>query len=155
MLDIHTKAPRFTLLDEHEKEHSLDDYAAKWLVLYFYPKDDTPGCTEEACTIAEVYDDFKKMNVSVIGVSRDSSASHKKFKEKYNIPFTLLSDETTKMIQAYGAWSQKSMFGKKYMGIDRITHIINPEGNIAKVYPKVSPADHALLLLKDLKNLMQ
>jgi len=78
MLDIHTKAPRFTLLDEHEKERSLDDYAGKWLVLYFYPKDDTPGCTEKACTIAEVYDDFEKMNVSVIGVSRDSSASHKK-----------------------------------------------------------------------------
>jgi peroxiredoxin Q/BCP len=151
MLDIHTKAPAFSLLDENEHAHSLEDYAGQWLVLYFYPKDDTPGCTEEACVITQVYDDFKELGVSVIGVSKDSSASHKKFKEKYSLPFTLLSDESTQMIQAYDALAEKSMFGKRYAGINRITYIINPAGEIEKVYPKVSPAEHALELLKDLK----
>ena len=154
MLDIHEKAPQFTLKDENEIEHSLKEYAGKWLVIYFYPKDDTPGCTKEACTISEVYDDFQKMDVSVLGVSKDSSASHKQFKEKYSLPFTLLSDESTEMIQAYKA-SEKSMFGKKYMGVNRITYIVNPEGVIVQSYAKVSPDDHALLLLKDLKDLMQ
>lgn len=151
MLDIHTKAPQFTLQDENEKEHSLSDYAGQWIVLYFYPKDDTPGCTKEACVITEMYDEFQKMDVAVIGVSKDSVSSHKKFKEKYSIPFTLLSDEATDMIKSYKAMSEKSLLGIKNTSVSRITYIINPEGEIVASYPKVSPADHALLLLKDLK----
>lgn len=154
MLDTGTVAPAFTLIDQDENTHSLSEYAGKWKVIYFYPKDDTPGCTKEACTIAEIFDDFEKLGVTVFGVSKDSPQSHKKFAEKYKLPFILLSDESTTMIQAYGAWNQKSMFGKKYMGIERVSYIINPEGKVAKVYPKVTPADHAFELLKDLKILM-
>ncbi len=154
MLEVDTKAPLFSLLDENGKKHSLSDYVGKWLVVYFYPKDDTSGCTKEACAIAEVYEGFAKLGVAVLGVSKDSSVSHAKFKEKYHLPFTLLSDESTETIQAYGAWKEKSMYGKKYMGTDRITYIINPEGMVAKVYSKVSPADHADQLLKDLKELI-
>jgi peroxiredoxin Q/BCP len=154
MLEINTKAPDFNLLDENEQAHQLSEYAGKWLVIYFYPKDDTPGCTKEACTIAEVYDEFAQLGVTVFGVSKDSPASHKKFKEKYSLPFTLLSDESTDMIAAYGAIAEKSMFGKKFTGINRVTYLVNPAGEIVKVYPKVSPADHALELLKDLKDLI-
>jgi len=121
--------------------------------LYFYPKDDTPGCTKEACGIAEVYDEFAKLGAVVLGASKDSPSSHAKFKEKYHLPFTLLSDESTEMIKSYEVWEEKSMFGKKYMGILRITYIINPTGEIVKTYPNVTPADHALKLLADLKTL--
>jgi len=155
MLEINTKAPAFTLVDDSNVKRKLSEFKGKWVVLYFYPKDDTPGCTKEACGIAEVYDDFAKLGVTVLGVSKDSPATHTKFKEKYNLPFTLLSDESTEMMQSYEAWKEKSMFGKKYMGIVRITYIINPSGKIAKAYPKVTPADHALTLLKDLENLIQ
>ncbi|MCB9810136.1 thioredoxin-dependent thiol peroxidase [Candidatus Nomurabacteria bacterium] len=155
MLEINTKAPAFTLVDDSNVKRKLSEFKGKWVVLYFYPKDDTPGCTKEACGIAEVYDDFAKLGVTVLGVSKDSPATHTKFKEKYNLPFTLLSDESTEMMQSYEAWKEKSMFGKKYMGIVRITYILNPSGKIAKAYPKVTPADHALTLLKDLENLIQ
>jgi thioredoxin-dependent peroxiredoxin len=153
MLALNTKAPAFSLPDETGKICTLEDYASSWLVIYFYPKDDTPGCTKEACAIGEVYDDFAKLGVTVLGVSKDSPVSHVKFKEKYHLPFTLLSDESTEMMQAYEAWQQKSMFGKKYMGIARITYIVNPEGYIVKAYEKVTPADHALELLRDVKEL--
>lgn len=151
MLEIDTKAPAFKLVDEIGQTHKLSDYIGKWVVLYFYPKDDTPGCTKEACTIGEVYDEFAKMGVSVLGVSKDSPDSHATFKEKYHLPFTLLSDESTKMIEKYGAWQERSLYGRKFMGTQRITYIINPKGKIVKVYPKVSPASHAVQLLKDLK----
>jgi thioredoxin-dependent peroxiredoxin len=154
MLHIGTEAPAFTLVDQDNKTHSLADYKGKWKVIYFYPKDDTPGCTKEACTIAEIYDDFKALEVTVFGVSKDSPKSHKKFAEKYNLPFTLLSDESTDMIQAYGAWAEKSMYGKKYLGIDRISYIVDPDNKIVKAYPDVTPAEHALELLKDLKELL-
>ena len=153
MLDIGTKAPAFTLKDQDEKSHTLADYKGKWVVIYFYPSDDTPGCTKEACAISEVYDEFKKIGITVFGVSKDSVISHKKFAEKYNLPFTLLSDESTEMVQAYEALVEKSMFGKKFMGIKRVTYILNPEGTVVKVYPKVTAADHALELIKDLKEL--
>ena len=154
MLDTGTKAPEFSLLDQDGESHNLSMYKGQWVVIYFYPKDDTPGCTKEACTIAEVYSDFEKMGVKVFGVSKDSPASHKKFAEKYNLPFTLLSDESTAMIRAYDALQEKSMFGKKNIGIVRVSYIVNPEGEIVKTYPKVTPADHALQLLSDLKELM-
>ena len=154
MLAINTKAPAFSLPDETGKVHTLQDYQGSWLIIYFYPKDDSPGCTKEACTIAEVYNDFEKLGVKVIGVSKDSPASHTKFKEKYHLPFTLLSDESTEMIQAYEAWEEKSMHGKKYMGTVRITYIINPQGEIVKKYEKVTPADHALELQQELQELL-
>lgn len=154
MLDINTKAPHFSLLDQDAETRTLADYAGSWMAIYFYPKDDTPGCTKEACAIADVYNDFSALGVTVLGVSKDSPKSHKKFAQKYNLPFTLLSDESTEMIQAYGAWVEKSMYGKKYMGTDRITYLINPQGVIVKVYPKVDPANHALEILNDIKQLI-
>ncbi|MEY3784205.1 MAG: hypothetical protein RLZZ230_527 [Candidatus Parcubacteria bacterium] len=154
MLTINTSAPDFELTDETGKNRRLSDYKGKWLIIYFYPKDDTPGCTKEACGIAEVYDEFASLGVTVLGISKDSLASHTKFKEKYHLPFTLLSDETATVIDAYGAWKEKSMYGKTFMGINRITYIISPEGKVVKVYPKVSPADHALELLTDLRGLI-
>ena len=154
MLDIGKTAPDFSLLDEKGQNKTLKDFTGNWTVVYFYPKDDTPGCTKEACTITEVYEEFSKLGVVVVGVSKDSPASHKKFKDKYSIPFILLSEESTEMIQAYEAWSEKSMFGKKYMGISRVSYILDPEGKVVKVYPKVSPDKHALELLKDLQDLI-
>ncbi|NCT02134.1 peroxiredoxin [Candidatus Parcubacteria bacterium] len=153
MLDIKRKAPAFHLKDETGTVRRLSDYSGSWVIIYFYPKDDTPGCTKEACTIAEIYDEFASLGVTVLGVSKDSSESHAQFKEKYHLPFTLLSDESTKMIQAYGAWQEHSMYGKKFMGTARITYVVDPKGKIVAVYPKVSPASHALQLLKDLKTI--
>ncbi|MBY0310427.1 thioredoxin-dependent thiol peroxidase [Patescibacteria group bacterium] len=151
MLKVGRKAPAFTLADQEGKMQTLKQYAGTSVLLYFYPKDDTPGCTKEACAIAEVYKDFKKLGVTVIGVSKDSSKSHKKFAVKYNLPFTLLSDESTEMIQAYGAWAEKKMMGKTFMGTLRISYLIGADGKIARVYPDVDPASHALQLLTDIK----
>jgi peroxiredoxin Q/BCP len=151
MLKTGRKAPAFKLADQDGKMQALKEYAGKWVLLYFYPKDDTPGCTKEACAIAEVYKDFKKLGVAVCGVSKDSPKSHKKFALKYNLPFTLLSDESTEMIQAYGAWGEKKMMGKTYVGTLRVSYLINAEGKIARVYPDVDPANHALQLLADIK----
>lgn len=153
MLAIGKKAPGFDLPDQDNKKHKLSDYDGKWRVIYFYPKDNTPGCTKEACAIAEVYEDFGKAGVKVFGVSKDSPASHKKFAEKFNLPFTLLSDESKKMMEKYGAWQERSMYGRKYMGTARITYVIDPDGKVAAVYPKVTPTRHALQLLNDLKEL--
>lgn len=154
MLETGTIAPAFTLQDQDGVTHSSDELKGKWSIIYFYPKDDTPGCTKEACTIAEIYQDFSSMGVTVFGVSKDSIASHKKFAEKYNLPFTLLADTDTQMIADYEALVEKSMFGKKIRGTARITYIINPEGKIEKAYKKVTPADHAVELLKDLEELV-
>jgi thioredoxin-dependent peroxiredoxin len=151
MLKTGRKAPAFSLADQEGKTHTLKQYAGKWTLIYFYPKDDTPGCTKEACMIAEVYKDFKKLGVTVLGVSKDSVKSHKKFAEKYSLPFTLLSDETTEMIQKYEAWGEKKMRGKAYMGTFRVSYLVDGEGKIAKVYPDVDPANHALELLADIK----
>lgn len=151
MLTIGSSAPAFSLPDEDGVKRTLIDFKGKWLVIYFYPKDDTPGCTKEACTIAEIYEDFAKLGVTVIGVSKDSPRSHKKFAEKYHLPFILLADEETTMNQAYGAWGEKKMYGKTYMGTRRISYLVDPEGKIAKVYLDVDPASHALELLRDIK----
>lgn len=153
MLNIGTLAPDFTLLDQDGISQSLKTYRGKYVLLYFYPKDDTPGCTKEACTIADVYNDFSKLNVVVLGVSKDTPSSHKKFAEKYSLPFTLLSDTDAAVIETYGAWQEKTMFGKTALGISRISYLIDPEGKIVKVYPKVDPASHALEILKDIKSL--
>jgi peroxiredoxin Q/BCP len=151
MLKVGQKAPAFKLVDQNGQLQSLKDYVGKWVLIYFYPKDDTPGCTKEACTIAEIYKDFKRMGVTVFGVSKDSVRSHQKFAEKYSLPFALLSDESTEMIQKYQAWGEKTMRGKKYMGTFRVSYLVSPKGTIAKVYSDVDPTHHALELLADLK----
>ncbi len=153
MLKIGRKAPLFSLFDQHNTEQKLKQYAGGWVLLYFYPKDDTVGCTKEACTIADIYKDFKRMGVTVIGVSKDTIKSHLKFAEKYSLPFTLLSDPTMEMMGTYGAAVEKQMYGKTVRGTNRITYLIAPDGKIAKVYPNVDPASHALELLTDLKQI--
>lgn len=151
MLKVGRKAPLFKLLDQDEKTQTLKESIGSWIILYFYPKDDTPGCTTEACTITDIYKDFKRQGVIVFGVSKDTPKSHKKFAEKYSLPFRLLSDPTMEMMANYGAFNEKTMYGKIVRGTNRITYIINPEGKIAKVYPEVDPAGHALELLQDIK----
>lgn len=144
------KAPAFKLPDEGGKTHTLKEYAGKWLLIYFYPKDDTPGCTIEACTIRDQFKDFKKIGATVVGVSTDSVKSHKKFKDAYELPFTLLSDEDKKMVSAYGVWTEKSMYGRKYMGTVRSSFLVDPKGIVRKVYEKVKPAKHAAEVIADL-----
>ena len=155
MLKVGSTAPDFSLSDHEEKIHNLHDYKGQWILLYFYPKDDTPGCTTETCGLRDVWKELQKQNCTVLGVSKDSSKSHDTFRTKYNVPFTLLSDESTEMIESYGAWQEKSMYGKKYMGIARISYLIDPEGNIAKVYPKVKPKEHAAEVLEGLEELVR
>ena len=155
VLEPGDKAPSFSLPDETGRVRTLSEYKGKWVVLYFYPKDDTPGCTKEACAIRDVFEDFSRMGVTVLGVSKDSPESHTAFKEKYGLPFTLLSDEAGSMIEAYGAWQEKTMFGKTGMGIARITYIINPEQSIEKAYEEVDPANHALQLLAELEGILE
>jgi peroxiredoxin Q/BCP len=147
------QAPTFTLADQDGKTHSLADYRGQWVILYFYPKDDTPGCTTEACSFRDEYDYIQENGAVVLGVSKDSVTSHKKFAEKYNLHFPLLSDESLDTIKAYGAWGERSMYGRKFMGIIRSTYLIDPEGNIAKEYPKVTPKGHAVQIVKDLEAL--
>lgn len=149
-------APNFELPDQTGSVRKLADYHGQWIVLYFYPKDDTPGCTQEACNFRDARESIAQLgNAVVIGVSKDSVKAHQKFVSKHNLNFTLLSDEDHAVIEAYGAWQEKSMFGKKYMGIQRSTVIIDPVGNIVKEYPKVSPNKHAAEIIKDLQALQK
>lgn len=144
------QAPDFSLKDSDGKVHSLADYADKWLVLYFYPKDDTPGCTTEACAMRDSRDELTDLGAEVIGVSRDDAASHDKFKAKYNLNFTLLSDPEHEAMEAYGAWG-KNRFGK--MGVLRKTFIINPEGQVVKAYGRVTPDGHGEQVVEELHRL--
>ena len=137
MLVAGMKAPEFTLPDKSGKSVSLSDFRGKKVVLYFYPKDNTPGCTRQACTFAEMYDDFVSNNTVIIGISKDSVESHAKFAEKYNLPFVLLSDTKLSAINAYGVWQEKKLYGKVSMGVVRSTFLIDEEGNIVKVMMKV------------------
>lgn len=141
-LEVGAKAPSFTLEGDDGAKHSLTDYAGKTLILYFYPKDDTPGCTVEAHGFRDAKKALAKKNAVVIGVSRDSIASHCKFKSKHALDFTLLSDPEAKTIDAYGAWGEKNMYGKKSMGIIRTTVVIGPDGKVKQVFPKVKVAGH-------------
>ena len=152
MLETGTKAPDFTLNDKDGKVVSLSDFMGKKVVLYFYPKDNTPGCTRQACAFAAAYEDFKTLDAVVIGVSKDSEASHRKFAEKYGLPFILLSDPELKAIQAYGVWQEKKNYGKVSMGVVRSTFIIDEKGFIEKVMPKVKPDTNAAEILAYLKN---
>ena len=147
MLETGTKAPDFTLNDKDGKSVSLSDFIGKKVVLYFYPKDSTPGCTRQACAFAGVYGEFKKKNVEVIGISKDSIASHVKFAEKYGLPFILLSDPELEAIQAFGVWQEKKLYGKVSMGVVRSTYIIDPDGYIEMVMPKVKPDTNAKEIL--------
>ena len=151
MLEAGMKAPEFTLFDKDGNSVSLSDFAGKKVVLYFYPKDNTPGCTRQACAFAGAYDAFKAKNVEVIGISRDSVASHVKFAEKHGLNFILLSDPGLKAIEAYGVWQEKKMCGKVGMGVVRTTFIINEDGNIEKIMPKVKPDTNAEEILEYLK----
>lgn len=143
-------APDFALLDSEGREHKLSDYFGKKIVLYFYPKDNTPGCTRQACAFASAYDDFRRRDIVVIGISRDSVASHKRFSEKYNLPFILLSDPDLVAIQSYGVWQEKKLYGKTSFGVVRTTFIIDEEGKISAVMPKVKPDTNAGEILDNL-----
>lgn len=147
------KAPNFTLADQDGKNHTLSDYRGRWTLIYFYPKDNTPGCTKEACTIRDEFPKFKKMKAVVYGISADGAAKHKKFSEKYQLPFTLLADEQKKVVALYGVWAKKKFMGLEYMGILRTSFLINPQGKIVKIYEKVKPTEHATEVLRDLKAL--
>ena len=143
MLEVGTKAPDFTLQDKHGSPVSLSDFQGKKVVLYFYPKDNTPGCTREAVAFAASYEGFKSRDVVVIGISKDSVASHLKFAQKYDLPFILLSDPELQAIQAYDVWQEKKLYGKVSMGVVRSTYLINEDGIIEKVMPKVKPDTNA------------
>ena len=151
MLKIGDKAPLFTLLDKDKNEVSLEKFLGKKVVLYFYPKDSTPGCTKQACAFASAYEQFKSNDIAVIGVSKDSIASHVKFAEKYSLPFVLLSDPERKAIEAYGVWQEKKMCGKVGMGVVRTTFIIDENGNIEKIMDKVKPDTNAQEILEYLQ----
>lgn len=144
-------APDFRLPDQNGVFHSLHDYLRKWIVLYFYPKDDTPGCTKEACNFRDSFHQLEKLGVVILGVSKDSVASHLKFATKYNLNFPLLSDENHEIIEKYLAWGEKKFMGRAFMGIIRTTYLINPAGEIVKVYPKVNPTIHVSEILSELK----
>ena len=147
MLEVGTKAPDFTLKNQEGQEVSLSQFAGKRVVLYFYPRDNTPGCTRQACGFAQNYEGFNQRDVVVIGVSKDSVASHLKFAQKYELPFVLLSDPDLEAIQAYGVWQEKKLYGKVSMGVVRTTYIIDPQGVIEKVMSKVKPDTNAAEIL--------
>ena len=149
-----SKAPSFTLPDQNNAKHSLKDYIGKYVLLYFYPKDMTPGCTIEAQIMSKNIKEFEKYNTIVLGVSVDSCERHKKFEEKEKLAFTLLSDEDKVVVGKYGIWREKSMFGKKYMGAARESFLIDPKGIIIKHYEKVNPLTHTKVVIEDLKTLV-
>jgi peroxiredoxin Q/BCP len=146
-------APTFTLLDEKETQRGLSDYRGKPVVLYFYPKDDTPGCTKEACGFRDDYSAYEKAGVEILGVSPDSPKSHAKFKAKYDLPFHLLADTEKEVLQAYDAWGLKKSYGREYEGVLRTTFLIDSDGNIAKVFKNVRPAGHSEEILAALQEL--
>lgn len=147
------KAPDFSAPDQDGRVRSLGDYKGEWMLLYFYPKDDTPGCTVEACTFRDEFEAFGDAGLTVVGVSTDSVKSHGKFALKHKLPFTLLADEDKKIVEAYGVWGKKKFMGREYMGTNRWSFLIDPKGKIAKFYGTVKPATHAQEVLADLAEL--
>lgn len=152
-LKIGKLAPDFKAPDQDGKIHKLSDYRGRWTLVYFYPKDDTGGCTKEACAIRDMLPNFKKLKLQIFGISIDSTKSHKKFAEKYDLPFTLISDEDKKIVKSYGVWGKKKLYGREYMGTLRTSFLIDSKGKIIKIYEKVNPEVHAEEVLEDLKKL--
>ncbi len=150
MLEIGTQAPDFSLPDQNGTMHSLQEYRGKKIILYFYPKDNTAGCTKQACGFGELYPQFREKGAVVLGVSKDSVASHKKFEQKYGLPFTLLSDVEKGVLQAYDVWKEKKLYGKVSMGVVRTTYLIDENGIIVKAFGKVKAADNPQQMLKEL-----
>lgn len=150
MLEVGTKAPDFSLPDQNGNVHTLEEYRGKKVILYFYPKDNTPGCSKQACGFGELYPQFVEKGAVVLGVSKDSVASHKRFEGKYGLPFTLLSDTELSCIRAYDVWKEKKMYGKVSMGVVRTTYLINENGIIEKAYDKVKAADNPAQMLGEL-----
>ncbi len=151
-IQANRKAPDFDLPDETGKRHKLTDYRGRAVILYFYPADDTPGCTKEACNFRDDYSQYENADVSILGVSPDSVKSHAKFKEKYHLPFPLLADEGHKVCDAYGVWGPKKMMGREYEGVLRTTFLIDPNGMIARVFENVKPAEHSAEVLRALRS---
>ena len=147
------RAPEFILSDQNGKKLKLSDFKGQWVLVYFYPRDNTPGCSKEACAFRDSFKEYEKIEAKVIGISTDSVESHGKFVKKYQLPFPLLADEDKKAVAQYGVWGMKKFIGKEYMGTIRTSFLIDPKGNIAKIYEKVKPADHAKEVLKDLKEI--
>lgn len=147
-------APLFSLPDQSNQMHDLTDYRGQWVLLYFYPKDNTPGCTREACDLRDQYAAFKQAGLAILGVSVDSVKSHASFANKYSLPFPLLSDSDKTVIKAYGVWGEKKFMGKRFMGIKRSSFLIDPLGKVAKVYASVDPKTHAEMILQDYHKLV-
>lgn len=154
-LKVGSTAPAINLPDQDGKQQKLSDYKGRYVLIYFYPKDDTPGCTKEACGLRDSFPNFKKLNAKVLGISADSVAKHKKFVDKYELPFTLLADEDKEVCEKYGVWSQKSMYGKLFFGINRTSFLVDPKGKIVRIYQKVKPVEHAAQVLSDLEELQK
>ncbi len=154
-LSTGTEAPGFSLLDQNGNTHTLLDSRGKWVLLYFYPKDNTPGCTKQACAIRDEFPEFQSLNCVVFGISTDSEKSHKKFEDKFALPFTLLADTEKRMVQDYGVWAPKKFMGREFLGTERTSFLINPNGIIEKIYEKVKPELHAREVIADLKALSQ
>jgi thioredoxin-dependent peroxiredoxin len=142
LLAVGTQAPDFTTTDQDGKKRSLSDFKGKRVILYFYPKDNTSGCTKEACAFRDHFDEFRRLGVEILGVSVDSEKSHQSFVQKHGLPFTLLADTDKRLVEAYGVWGEKRLYGKKYMGTNRVTYLIDEGGKIAAVFPKVKPDTH-------------
>ena len=155
MLETGTKAPDFSLPDQNGVVHTLKEYAGKKIILYFYPKDNTPGCTKQACGFSERQPQFKEKGAIVIGISKDSVASHKRFEEKYGLDFTLLADPELEAIKAYDVWQEKKLYGKTSMGVVRTTYLIDEQGNIEKIWPKAKSATNPAEVLEYLKGAEQ
>ena len=151
MLEQGLKAPDFTLSDQFDNNHTLSDYQGNWVILYFYPKDMTPGCTTEACNFRDNFPNFQKLNTAILGISKDNNKRHATFADKYKLPFSLLSDTEGEVCEKYDVWKKKSLYGKTFMGIVRSTFLIDPDGKIARVYSKVKVKEHASELLNDLQ----
>ncbi len=149
-LKLGQSAPEFRLADQIGKIHTLSDYRGQYLLIYFYPKDDTPGCTTEACGFRDLLPKFSESGLTVVGISTDTSKSHEKFAAKYGLSFTLLADVEKKTVEDYGVWGKKKFMGREYMGILRTSFLCNPEGKICKIYEQVKPADHPSEVLRDL-----
>jgi peroxiredoxin Q/BCP len=143
LLAVGTQAPEFTTTDQDGKTRTLSDFKGKKVILYFYPKDNTPGCTKEACGFRDHFSEFRRLGVEILGVSVDPEKSHKSFVRKYELPFTLLADTDKRLVEAYGVWGEKKLYGKKYLGTHRVTYLIDEAGKIAAVFPTVKPDTHA------------